>query len=207
MSTQTVRPTNGQPAAKRRTQAIAGALAGLVVVIVLFAVFFGVKAGKSDKPAAAPAAAAASADPTAEPTAEPSAAAPTEEPSTAQPAAVDTPAALSKQPDVKAGQGTVTKLTVTPLVKGTGPVVKAGQTITVNYVVVTYKDGKLVDSSWQTGQPFSTPIGTGALIKGWDQAIPGQKVGSRLQLDVPAALAYGAQQGDLRFVVDILAAK
>jgi peptidylprolyl isomerase len=207
MSTQTVRPTNGQPAAKRRTQAIAGALAGLVVVIVLFAIFFGVKAGKSDKPAAAPAAAAASAEPSA------AAAAPTEEPPSAaaaeptQPSSVDTPAALSKQPEVKAGTGTVDKLKVTALVKGTGPVVKAGQTITVNYVVVTYKDGKLVDSSWQTGQPFSTPIGTGALIKGWDQAIPGQKVGSRLQLDVPAALAYGEQQGDLRFVVDILAAK
>jgi peptidylprolyl isomerase len=198
MSSQSVRPATD--AGKRRVQAIAGALAGLVVVIVLFAVFFAVNASK-DKPAAQPAAPQAGATPTAasEPAAAPSDA--------AQPAPVDTPAGLTKEPVVKAGTGTVEKLTVTPLVKGTGPAVKAGQTITVNYVVVTYKDGKVVDSSWQAGQPFSTPIGTGALIKGWDQAIPGQKVGSRLQLDVPAELAYGAQQGDLRFVVDILAAQ
>jgi len=51
-----------------------------------------------------------------------------------------------------------------------------------------------------------TPIGVGKVIQGWDQAIPGQRVGSRLQLDVPAALSYGDQYGDLRFVVDILAA-
>jgi len=199
MSSQTVPPATD--AGKRRVQAIAGALAGLVVVIVLFAVFFAVKAG-NDKPAAQPAAAQASATPTAAP--EPSAAAPADP---GQPAPADTPAGLAKEPVVQGGAGTVKKLTVTPLVKGTGPAVKAGQTITVNYVVVTYKDGQVVDSSWKSGQPFSTPIGTGALIKGWDQAIPGQKVGSRLQLDVPAALAYGAQQGDLRFVVDILAAQ
>jgi peptidylprolyl isomerase len=202
MSTQTVRPTNGRPAAKRRAQAIAGAVAGLVVVIVLFVVFFGIRSGEHDQPAAAPASVPASAG------AEPSSA-PAEDPSaeaSPQPAAVHTPAALSKQPEVKAGTGKVSKLTVTPLVKGTGAVVKAGQTITVNYVVVTYKDGQVVDSSWQSGQPFSTQIGVGKVIKGWDQAIPGQKVGSRLQLDVPAALAY-SDQGDLRFVVDILAAR
>jgi len=207
MSSETVRST---PAAGRRTQAVAGAVAGLVVVIALFAVLFTVKAGKSNKStdAAAPAASAAAQPSDA---AQPSEAAPSADPSAAagagQPAAVETPAALSKAPVVTAGVGTVKKLTVTPLVKGAGPVVKAGQTITVNYVVATYKDGKTLESSWTTGQPISTPIGVGQLIKGWDQGIPGQRVGSRLQLDIPAALAYGAQQGDLRFVVDILAAK
>ena len=200
MSSETVRST---PVAKRRTQAVAGALSGLVVVIVLFAVFFGVKATKSTKSAdaagaAAPSAAAQPAQ--SEPAAEPSAAA-------SQPVTVDTPAALSKEPVLTAGKGTVKKLTVTPIVQGTGAVVKSGQTITVNYVVGTYKDGKTLESSWTSGQPITTPIGVGKLIKGWDQAIPGQRVGSRLQLDIPAALAYGDQHGDLRFVVDILAAQ
>jgi len=205
MSSETVRPT---PAANRRSQAVAGAVAGLVVVIALFAVLFIVKADKSGKStdSAAGAVPSAAAQPSeAAPTTDPSAADPAA--SAAQPAAVDTPAALSKAPVVTAGSGTVKKLTVTPIVQGTGPVVKAGQTITVNYVVATYKDGKTLESSWTTGQPISTPIGVGQLIKGWDQGIPGQRVGSRLQLDIPAALAYGAQQGDLRFVVDILAAK
>jgi peptidylprolyl isomerase len=192
------------PDAKRRGQALAGALAGLVVVIVLFAVFFGVKAGHNDKPAAAPAAAPAS-QPAGQPSAEPT----QPEPSQAAPPASDVkiPAALSKQPTVKAGTGTVTKIKITPIVQGTGPVVKKGQTLTANYVVATYKDGKVVDSSWSRGQPFSTPIGVGQVIPGWDNSIPGQKIGSRLQIDVPAAQAYGAQQGDLRFIVDLLAAQ
>ena len=108
---------------------------------------------------------------------------------------------------IKAGTGTVTKIKITPIVQGTGPVVKKGQTLTANYVVATYKDGAVVDSSWASGQPISTPIGVGKVIPGWDNSIPGQHIGSRLQIDVPAALAYGPQQGDLRFIVDLLAAK
>lgn len=204
MSTQPQTATD----AKRRGQALAGALAGLVVVIVLFAVFFGVKAGDKDKPATRPVAAASQpaeapsedpaqgADPQAQPT------------ETAPPAAnVPIPAALSKPPTIKAGTGTVTKIKITPIVQGTGPVVKKGQTLTANYVVATYKDGAVVDSSWASGQPISTPIGVGKVIPGWDNSIPGQHIGSRLQIDVPAALAYGPQQGDLRFIVDLLAAK
>jgi peptidylprolyl isomerase len=195
--------------AKRRGQALAGALAGLVVVIVLFAVFFGVKAGGKDKPAAQSAAAASqpaeapSADPaqSADPQAQPTEAAPP------QAADVPIPAALSKQPTVKAGKGTLTKIKITPIVQGTGPVVKKGQTLTANYVLATYKDGTVRDSSWSRGQPYSTPIGVGKVIPGWDNSIPGQRIGSRLQIDVPAALAYGPQGGDLRFIVDLLAAK
>ena len=204
MSTQ----PRSHPDAKRRGQALAGALAGLVVVIVLFAVFFGVKAGSNDKPApaAAPPAAAAS-QPAEEPSAEPTQADPQAQASPPAAANVKIPAALSKAPTVKAGKGAVPKIKITPIVQGTGPVVKKGQTLTANYVVATYKDGKVVDSSWTRGQPFSTPIGVGQVIPGWDNSIPGQRVGSRLQIDVPAAQAYGPQQGDLRFIVDLLAAQ
>jgi peptidylprolyl isomerase len=190
-------------AAKRRGQAVAGGLAGLAIVVVLAVVFFAVRAGDDgdDQPAAAaPAPAAATQAP-------PSEQAPVPQPTEPAAPAVETPPALAKEPDVKPGKGKLTKLVATALVPGTGPAVKAGQTITANYKLVSYTTGKVIDSSWQRGEPFSTPIGTGAVIQGWDQGIPGQKVGSRVQLDVPAALAYGAQQGDLRFVVDILAAQ
>jgi peptidylprolyl isomerase len=198
MSTQT------SPAAKRRGQAVAGGLAGVAVVAVLVAVFIGVRASDSGEENT-PAAQAAPSQAAEQPAEQPPSAAP--EPAPAQPAPVDTPAALSKEPDVKGGTGTLTALKVVALVPGSGPAVQKGQTITANYKLVSYKTGELIDSSWRAGQPFSTPIGTGQVIQGWDQGIPGQKVGSRIQLDVPAALAYGPQQGDLRFVVDILAAQ
>ncbi|MBM2622676.1 FKBP-type peptidyl-prolyl cis-trans isomerase [Actinoplanes sp. LDG1-06] len=203
MSTETARPITGDTA-KRRSQAIAGAVAGVAVIAVLVTVFVTVRGGDSGEPAAAPAPVATSAQPEAvepAPEAQPSEAVP------GAPAPVQTPPELSKEPVVKGGTGTVTELKVTPLVAGRGPAVKAGQTVTANYVLVSYKTGQIIDSSWQRGEPFSTPIGAGRVIEGWDKGIPGQKVGSRIQIDVPAAMAYGAEQGDLRFVVDILAAQ
>ncbi len=111
---------------------------------------------------------------------------------------------------VKAGEGTVTTLKVTPLIEGKGPAAKSGQTVTVNYVGVTYADGKEFDASWNSGQPFPVQLGTGSVIEGWDKGLLGAKAGSRLQLDVPAAQAYGETPpagypaGALRFVVDVL---
>jgi peptidylprolyl isomerase len=207
MSTQTVRPSTGEPP-KRRGQALAGALSGLAIVVILTVVFFVIQHNDRDTPAAAPAASAPAAGaPSEEPAAPPSEATEPQQQAPQQPANVQTPPALAKEPEVKAGTGTLSKLVVTPIVPGTGPAVKKGQTITANYKLVNYKTGQVMDSSWSRGQAFSTPIGVGAVIQGWDQAIPGQKVGSRIQLDVPAALAYGPEQGDLRFVVDILAAQ
>ncbi|MCU7722653.1 FKBP-type peptidyl-prolyl cis-trans isomerase [Actinoplanes sp. KI2] len=195
MSTQTA-PSGTGDTAKRRLQARFGVAAGAAIIVVLVAVFLLLRPHGSDKPTAAAPVAVASASPEATSAAPRSA-----------PAAVHTPAALAKEPAVLAGgKKPLTALVVTPIVKGTGPKVKKGQTITANYKLVSYRTGDVVDSSWQRGEPFRTPIGVGQVIKGWDQAIPGQRVGSRLQIDVPAALAYGEQQGDLRFVVDILAA-
>src|SRR6185312_661139 len=147
-------------------------------------VFVIVQSGGDDTPAAAPPPATAPARP-----AEPSPAAPSE------PAAPQTQLdpKLQEKPVVTAGKGRVDKLKVTPLVAGQGPKVRAGQQITVNYVGVTYADGQEFDSSWNSGQPFQTPIGAGRLIPGWDQGLVGVPVGSRVQLDIPADLAYGDQ--------------
>ncbi len=184
--------------ARRRAGAIGGALAGVAVIAVLVAVFVFVQVGGDEPatPAAAPATSAA--------------AQPGQPPAAAPPAGIDP--ALGTKPEVKAGSGDVKALKVTPIVKGTGPAVKAGQQLTVNYVGVTYRDGKEFDSSWTSGQPVTFPIGTGNLIKGWDEGLIGVPVGSRVQLDIPADMAYGEKPtggrpaGDLRFVVDVLQA-
>ncbi|MEU0554056.1 FKBP-type peptidyl-prolyl cis-trans isomerase [Dactylosporangium sp. NPDC006015] len=120
--------------------------------------------------------------------------------------------ALKTKPTVTGGTGAVTKLVSTTLVEGKGAAVQAGQTITANYVGVTYADGKEFDASWNRSQPLEFQVGAGRVIKGWDDGLVGVKVGSRVQLDIPAAMAYGDNPdggrpaGALRFVVDVLAA-
>jgi peptidylprolyl isomerase len=100
------------------------------------------------------------------------------------------------------------------VIKGKGPIVKRGQTIYVQYVGQIYPDGKVFDSSWSRG-PFGTTIGEGAVIKGWDQGLVGQRVGSRVVLVIPSDLGYGSTgstDGTIKpdepliFAVDILAA-
>jgi peptidylprolyl isomerase len=106
-----------------------------------------------------------------------------------------------------------TKLIVQPLIKGTGPVVKAGQHIKVSYTGVLWKNGKKFDASADHGSSFDTQIGAGQVITGWDKGLVGQTVGSRLLLVVPPAEGYGAKgsppligaKDTLVFVVDILA--
>ncbi|MFG1953167.1 FKBP-type peptidyl-prolyl cis-trans isomerase [Micromonospora sp. NPDC048830] len=183
--------------AKRRRQSILGAVAGVAVVGVLIGVFVAVNSGDDDKDqaASAPSASASAAGPTAPPT--------PQLPEGADPA-------LGTRPKVEAGKGELKKLTVTTLIKGKGPAVKSGQQITTNYVGVYYKDGKEFDSSWKHGEPATFGIGVGQVIKGWDQGLVGVTVGSRVQLDIPAELAFAnldGPQGPLRFVVDVLAAQ
>ncbi len=71
---------------------------------------------------------------------------------------------------------------------GSGPACKAGDKITVRYVG-KLDDGNTFDES--AGATF--PIGTGMLIKGWDEGIPGMRVGGVRRLTIPASLGYGAK--------------
>ncbi|MEU7824385.1 FKBP-type peptidyl-prolyl cis-trans isomerase [Catellatospora sp. NPDC049133] len=117
--------------------------------------------------------------------------------------------ALGTKPVVTKDNASLKQLKVTPLIAGKGPAVKAGDTITVNYVGVSLTTGEEFDTSWKRGQAFTTPIGVGQVIPGWDQGMVGVKVGSRVQIDIPSELAYGDNgqvPGPLRFVVDVLAA-
>ncbi|MEV4255246.1 FKBP-type peptidyl-prolyl cis-trans isomerase, partial [Spirillospora sp. NPDC049652] len=76
------------------------------------------------------------------------------------------------------------------LVQGDGPQVRKGQLLALQYKGVFWRNGKEFDSSWTSGHPHAVTIGTGQVIKGWDQALVGQRVGSRLLLAVPPDLAY-----------------
>jgi peptidylprolyl isomerase len=117
---------------------------------------------------------------------------------------------LATKPAVTGGQGTLSSLKVTTLITGTGAAVQAGDVVQANYVGVSYATGQQFDSTWTdntTTHPFSFPVGVGQVIQGWDQGLVGVTVGSRVQLDIPQALAYpsgNGPSGDLRFVVDVV---
>ena len=114
---------------------------------------------------------------------------------------------------IPSGVPAPTTLVVQPLITGTGPVVQAGQTISVHYTGVIYDGGKQFDSSWDRGTPADFVIGKGSVIAGWDEGLVGQTVGSQVLLVVPPDKGYGtagqSQAGikgtdTLVFVVDIL---
>jgi FKBP-type peptidyl-prolyl cis-trans isomerase len=81
-------------------------------------------------------------------------------------------------------------LVIEDLVVGTGPTAATGDTATVNYVG-TLTNGTKFDSSYDTGQPYSFRIGAGQVIAGWDQGVPGMKVGGKRRLTIPPSLGYG----------------
>ena len=75
------------------------------------------------------------------------------------------------------------------LKEGDGPVVQAGQVVTVNYDG-RFPDGRQFDAS-APGDPIRFPIGVRRVIDGWDQGVVGMKVGGKRQLIIPPALGYG----------------
>ena len=99
------------------------------------------------------------------------------------------------------------------LIMGTGPAAKAGDSVTVQYVLATYSSGKTIQSSW-TSQPFTFTLGAGQVIPGWDQGVAGMQAGGRRELIIPPSLGYGANpppgaagiasNDTLVFMVDLL---
>ena len=91
----------------------------------------------------------------------------------------------------------------TDVTVGTGTAVAAGQGLTVTYTGWLYDPTKvdfkgLVFDSTLGKPPFSFTLGIGQVIPGWDQGIPGMKVGGLRRLIIPPSLAYGAtRSGDI----------
>ncbi len=65
---------------------------------------------------------------------------------------------------------------------------KATDTVTVNYRG-TLVDGTEFDSSYKRGEPATFPLN--GVIPGWTEALQMMKVGSKWQLFLPSAIAYG----------------
>lgn len=101
------------------------------------------------------------------------------------------------------------ELVITDLVVGDGAEATPGATVDVHYLGVEFETGEEFDASWNRGSSINFPLGS--LIAGWQQGIPGMKVGGRRQLICPPALAYGPAGGGHRlsgktlvFVIDLL---
>jgi FKBP-type peptidyl-prolyl cis-trans isomerase len=94
---------------------------------------------------------------------------------------------------------------------GTGAEAVKGKTVKVHYTG-TLADGKKFDSSHDRKQPFSFRLGSGQVIKGWDEGVAGMKIGGTRKLVIPGDLAYGPQgypglippNAELTFVVELL---
>ncbi len=118
-------------------------------------------------------------------------------------------------PSIDLPKDTPTKLESTTVKAGTGTPAANGDTVFVRYVGVTSKDGKQFDTNYGAdGIPLGVTLGQGGVIKGWDEGLVGTTVGERLQLDIPADLAYAdappdgsgiAKGAALTFVIDVLA--
>jgi FKBP-type peptidyl-prolyl cis-trans isomerase len=105
--------------------------------------------------------------------------------------------ACSGKPSTVMPASGVSSMQSVELKAGSGPGLTAGKIAVVQYTGWLYeasaKDnkGKQFDSSRTGGQPFRFPVGTGQVIKGWDQGVVGMKVGESRRLIIPADLAYG----------------
>jgi peptidylprolyl isomerase len=116
---------------------------------------------------------------------------------------------LSK-PEIDAPEGPApAELSVVDIVVGDGPEATPGASVDVHYVGVEYETGEEFDSSWNRGESIAFPLQ--GLIAGWQEGIPGMKVGGRRMLVCPPHMAYGPDGGGhflsgktLIFVIDLL---
>lgn len=81
-------------------------------------------------------------------------------------------------------------LKIAQISEGSGTAAEQGMSVTVRYTGWTV-DGKKFDSTSNRNEPFRFTLGTGQVIRGWDEGLAGAKPGERRQLVIPAALAYG----------------
>jgi len=119
----------------------------------------------------------------------------------------------AEKPEIAAPTGPApSELDITDLAVGGGEEATDGATVEVHYVGVDYESGEEFDASYNRGAPIEFPLQ--GLIQGWQEGIPGMRVGGRRQLVCPPHLAYGPAGGGHRlsgrtliFVIDLLAVR
>lgn len=104
----------------------------------------------------------------------------------------------------------VEKLEYKDIQEGTGEPVKDGATITAHYTGALANSGVIFQSSLDTGQPATFSLAQ--VIEGWQQGVPGMKVGGKRRLSIPSSLAYGSTaktgipaNSDLVFDIELIA--
>jgi len=116
---------------------------------------------------------------------------------------------MTQKPEIDFIEGPApTTLIITDVIIGEGAEAIAGGRVEVHYLGVDFENGEEFDSSWDRGESITFPLN--GLIAGWQEGIPGMKVGGRRQLVIPPALAYGESGGHrlagrtLVFIIDLL---
>jgi peptidylprolyl isomerase len=117
---------------------------------------------------------------------------------------------MTTKPEIEFPEGPAPgELVIEDLVIGDGPEAVPGANVEVHYLGVEYDTGEEFDSSWNRGQSIEFPLR--GLIKGWQDGIPGMKVGGRRKLVIPPEQAYGPAGAGHRlsgktliFVIDLL---
>jgi peptidylprolyl isomerase len=115
----------------------------------------------------------------------------------------------NSKPEIDAPDGPASgQLEIDDIVVGEGAEATPGARVNVHYLGVEYDSGEEFDSSWSRGESINFPLQ--GLIAGWQEGIPGMKVGGRRKLTIPPQLAYGPAGGHplggktLIFVIDLL---
>jgi FKBP-type peptidyl-prolyl cis-trans isomerase len=91
------------------------------------------------------------------------------------------------------GETMTDELIIEDIVIGNGVEAKSSDNVTVDYTG-KLMDGSIFDSSKNPNrEPFSFTVGIGVVIKGWDDGVPGMKVGGTRRLTIPPSMGYGSQ--------------
>ena len=90
-----------------------------------------------------------------------------------------------------AGIPNQTDMTVEDLIVGDGASINPGQTVAVQLIAYSAKDGAQLNSSWDGGTPLTFVPGAGRLPPGLEKAVDGMRVGGRRQAVIPFAEAFG----------------
>lgn len=122
-------------------------------------------------------------------------------------ATVSAQAAERSRPAIPQGK-TPGRLIVKDLIEGTGAVVEKDDFVFLYYVAGIYERGEEIESRWVKGSPLGFLVGRGSVLQGWEDGVPGMRVGGRRQLlfpTTPEDTPIGSRRGEtLVYIIDLI---